>query len=641
MNKRLESFIKNTFEALSNEYPDLKIAGYEVCKEVFVNDGGGLRPASNNMWMKIYESDEYIINAFKYARQYAPKGTKLYYSDYNEYIPEKTNDICNLAKKILNEGNYIDGIGMEAWLDIRYPQMSVFQEAFHKFEELPLDIMLTELCVGYGHPTQQDHDVYRDVLLFCAEEYEHISGVLMMDSLSCEYSSVNPPSFQQLFPQQTIQEPIETRIRLLDDDTGKPVILNNKCESKNMLICDCNLGDESAENRKIYELDDNPTFIDYMDLSSDLDYTFNLYLNSINNRNFSVLSDETSVTRYHINSYELVFKVKFTPTGDVNADDKLNITDAVLLQKWLLAAPDTQLKNWKAADYNNDNVLDVFDLISLKKALLNHADATLVEPDNTIQYPSYFHSLDDLKLYLGPDESYASIASIPSGTILSELGYNNNNSEWIYTKHEGQYGWIKTVNEDGSLIVHYEAAAKKPVIYLYPEKETDVQVKLELTESELSTTYPKYNGGWNVTAYPDGTLLNKADGTHHKYLFWDSTNCRTRFDFSKGFCVAGSDTESFLREKLTYMGLTESEMNEFIVYWLPLMEHNAYNLISFQNEAYTDSAKLNITPNPDSLLRVFMAYVPLENAVDIEPQQLEGFERNGFTVVEWGGTKIG
>ena len=55
---------------------------------------------------------------------------------------------------------------------------------------------------------------------------------------------------------------------------------------------------------------------------------------------------------------------------------------------------------------------------------------------------------------------------------------------------------------------------------------------------------------------------------------------------------------------------------------------------------YTDSAKLNITPVPDSMLRVFMAYVPLEEAVIIEPQQLETFERKGFTVVEWGGSEI-
>ncbi|MBQ6039539.1 MAG: hypothetical protein IJL32_01995 [Oscillospiraceae bacterium] len=70
------------------------------------------------------------------------------------------------------------------------------------------------------------------------------------------------------------------------------------------------------------------------------------------------------------------------------------------------------------------------------------------------------------------------------------------------------------------------------------------------------------------------------------------------------------------------------------------MEHHAYNLISFQGETYTNSAKLTITPNPDSECRIFMAYVPLDNAVEIEPQQLETFERTGFSVVEWGGVEI-
>ncbi|MBQ1339804.1 MAG: hypothetical protein IIY35_04165 [Ruminococcus sp.] len=70
------------------------------------------------------------------------------------------------------------------------------------------------------------------------------------------------------------------------------------------------------------------------------------------------------------------------------------------------------------------------------------------------------------------------------------------------------------------------------------------------------------------------------------------------------------------------------------------MEHNKYNLISFQGDTYTDSAKLDITPAPDSLLRVFMTYVPLEDAVNIEPQQLSTFERKGFTVVEWGGSEL-
>ncbi len=281
----------------------------------------------------------------------------------------------------------------------------------------------------------------------------------------------------------------------------------------------------------------------------------------------------------------------------------------------------------------------MFDFCLMKQKLLQK---NYVEPDERFEYGIMFRVLEDgLKLYLGPDESYEAVASIPADIRLIELGTKKGNDTWLFTEYDGQYGWINSVKDDNTTsTIVFEAAAKKPVIYLYPEQETDVHVELELTEADLNTTYPKYNNGWDVVAYPDGTLLNKADGSHHKYLFWDAVNCRTKFDFSTGFCIAGSDTESFLKEKLTYMGLTEEEMNDFIVYWLPLMEHNAYNLISFQGDAYTNSAKLNITPSPDSECRIFMAYVPLDDAVDIEPQQLETFERKGFLVVEWGGAEI-
>ena len=51
-------------------------------------------------------------------------------------------------------------------------------------------------------------------------------------------------------------------------------------------------------------------------------------------------------------------------------------------------------------------------------------------------------------------------------------------------------------------------------------------------------------------------------------------------------------------------------------------------------------ASLDISPAPDSILRVFMAYQPLDEPIEMEPQQLEPFIRTGFTVVEWGGAQI-
>ena len=177
----------------------------------------------------------------------------------------------------------------------------------------------------------------------------------------------------------------------------------------------------------------------------------------------------------------------------------------------------------------------------------------------------------------------------------------------------------------------------KPVIYLYPEEATEVSVKLDVA-GEMLCTYPAYADGWQVTAHPDGTLTDWG-GKTYTCLFWEAEGEST-FDLSEGFCIPGKETAAFLEESLTALGLNARERNEFIIYWLPQMENNPYNLISFQQAAYSDLAKLEITPTPDSLLRVFMAWQPLKQAVDIEPQELVPFDREGFTVVEWGGTKI-
>ena len=186
-------------------------------------------------------------------------------------------------------------------------------------------------------------------------------------------------------------------------------------------------------------------------------------------------------------------------------------------------------------------------------------------------------------------------------------------------------------------LIEPDRPAEKPVIYLYPEEATDVTVQLDYT-GKLTCTYPAYENGWTVTAAPDGTLTD-ASGQTYNYLYWEGEGTE-RYDFSKGFCVPGADTAAFLEDALAQLGLTRKEANEFIVYWLPRMEQSPYNLIAFQQEAYTDAAKLTVTPAPDSVLRVFMAWQPLEAPVDIPAQTLPAFERHGFALVEWGGTEI-
>jgi hypothetical protein len=181
----------------------------------------------------------------------------------------------------------------------------------------------------------------------------------------------------------------------------------------------------------------------------------------------------------------------------------------------------------------------------------------------------------------------------------------------------------------------------KPVIYLYPQKTQDVSVRLNFM-GELCNTDPAYNGCWNVTAAPDGTLVNKSDKAIYRYLFWDGTSGFKDWDFSEGFVVSGGEAESFLKDKLPAMGLTERECSDFIAYWAPVLSKNVYNLVTFSTAQYQSIARLNIAPAPDTVLRVHMVFKAVDAPVAVKEQILpKAPQRSGFTVVEWGGTNAG
>jgi len=185
-----------------------------------------------------------------------------------------------------------------------------------------------------------------------------------------------------------------------------------------------------------------------------------------------------------------------------------------------------------------------------------------------------------------------------------------------------------------------ETLAGKPVLYLYPEHESDISVKLDF-DGLLGVTYPAYESGWNVRAYPDGHLINYSDTQEYSYLFWEGVPRNANWELSEGYCIPGADTAAFLQQKLMGFGLIPKEYNEFIVYWLPQMQNNPYNLITFQWDEYERIAPLEISPEPDSILRVFMVFTPLQEPVEISPPSDRAmFVRRGFTVVEWGALKM-
>ena len=190
-----------------------------------------------------------------------------------------------------------------------------------------------------------------------------------------------------------------------------------------------------------------------------------------------------------------------------------------------------------------------------------------------------------------------------------------------------------------------QAVAYKPVIYLYPEDTTEVSVKVSDPERFL-VTYPIYGDGWKVTAESDGTLTDLETLRTYYSLYYESDvpEITTCSEAKEGFLVAGEDAKEFLEEKLEILGLTDQEAEEMIIYWLPKLSEQEYNLIRFASREEIDEAMgLNISPEPDSVIRVWMVWegVSAEEATALESelteQELTTPERDGFTVVEWGG----
>ncbi|MBP3800543.1 MAG: endo-1,4-beta-xylanase [Clostridia bacterium] len=169
MNQRLESFIKNTFALLAQDYPNLKVYAYDVCNELFVNNGGGLRPASNSKWMQVYGDDSFIINAFTYARKYAPSGCKLFINDYNEYMTAKTNDIYNMALKLKQKG-IIDGIGMQSHVGVNFPSFQDYKKALEKFLSTGLEVHISELDIAYENNFNAQATYFKNVFQLAVDK---------------------------------------------------------------------------------------------------------------------------------------------------------------------------------------------------------------------------------------------------------------------------------------------------------------------------------------------------------------------------------------------------------------------------------------------------------------------------------------
>lgn len=182
----------------------------------------------------------------------------------------------------------------------------------------------------------------------------------------------------------------------------------------------------------------------------------------------------------------------------------------------------------------------------------------------------------------------------------------------------------------------------KPVIYLYPTEKTEITLTLDF-KGKLLTTFPKYVENWNVIADSNGQLFDTKTKRNYSSLFWDGAISfePEHYQYESGFVVEKENLTDFLIEKLEHIGLNTTETNEFVQFWLPILERNNYNFIHFLvNDACNEVSINKVNPKPETSIRVYMEFYGLDEFTTIKEQVLTKTERKGFTLVEWGGSDV-
>lgn len=191
---------------------------------------------------------------------------------------------------------------------------------------------------------------------------------------------------------------------------------------------------------------------------------------------------------------------------------------------------------------------------------------------------------------------------------------------WDYVNWSVNAMYHKVVWETAGVPAREPAAAETVPLYVprdlvgsayfYPEQDVTITA---LAEPELRFRYP------------EGDLHT----SEHRRLYWEGA-LEIGFPMSEGFCVKAEDTAAFLEEALEALGLTGEEREDLLIHLLPRLQTGGWNLISFR-----DHPALEISPAPDSAIGILVLWKPLDEPVEIPPQELTAPERTGFTVVQW------
>jgi hypothetical protein len=171
----------------------------------------------------------------------------------------------------------------------------------------------------------------------------------------------------------------------------------------------------------------------------------------------------------------------------------------------------------------------------------------------------------------------------------------------------------------------------KPAVYLYPNEDSQIQVKLKVN-GFITNDIPKYNNGWDVFVKRGGLIENKYD-----YLFYEAKLRKLELP-DNGWIVSYDKLDNWFDTELIQLGLNEKEKNQFKEYWLnKLPKANYYEIRILEDSFLKDNMDLIVSPKPDTVIRLNLFFRAHKEEIDIKEPDIITPERKGFTVVEWGG----
>ena len=191
--------------------------------------------------------------------------------------------------------------------------------------------------------------------------------------------------------------------------------------------------------------------------------------------------------------------------------------------------------------------------------------------------------------------------------------------------------------ESDNIIANWLSPYCKPAVYLYPQKESDIHVRVEPLGEMLITipTYPK--DGWRVKAYPNGDIFH--EGLKFDYLFYEASIPDELIILPKeGYVVSYDSLSIFIPDLVSKLGLNEKETRQFTEYWVKVLPKSPYYQIKIVEQSVLGKiSPLYIIPSPQTSIRVTLHFTPLEAEAELPEPNLVTPERKGFTVSEWGG----